>query len=158
MASVQGKTVIVTGAAGGLGKAIADAYLAAGANVIICDINAQRIATAEEGWSKTYQGKFLTQQTDVTDEKGVNELVDAAVARFGRLDVLVNNAGIVDDFSPTGALTLEKWNRVLNVNLNGTFIASKAALTQFEKQEPAGGLIINIGSNASIYGFHAGTA
>jgi NAD(P)-dependent dehydrogenase (short-subunit alcohol dehydrogenase family) len=91
MASAQGKTVIVTGAAGGLGKAIATAFLAAGANVVICDVNPERIASADAEWAQSYPDKFLTQQTDVTDEAAVQKLVDAAVAKFGRLDVLVNN-------------------------------------------------------------------
>ncbi|AEO65656.1 uncharacterized protein THITE_2112832 [Thermothielavioides terrestris NRRL 8126] len=158
MASAQGKTVLVTGAAGGLGKAIAEAFFAAGANVVVCDVHPQRIASVEEEWAKSYAGRFLTQQADVTDEAAVQKLVDAAVAKFGRLDVLVNNAGIMDDFSPVGACSKEKWDRVLNINLNGPFLASKAAIAQFEKQEPAGGVIINIGSNASIHGFKAGVA
>ncbi|GAB1311612.1 Short chain dehydrogenase [Madurella fahalii] len=158
MASAQGKTAIITGAAGGLGKAIADAFLAAGANVVICDVNLQRIAAVDDEWAKSHAGKFLTQQTDVTDEAAVQKLVDLAVAKFGRLDILVNNAAIMDDFSPVGACSKEMWDRVLNINLNGPFITTKATIAQFEKQEPAGGVIINIGSNASIYGFKSGTA
>jgi NAD(P)-dependent dehydrogenase (short-subunit alcohol dehydrogenase family) len=91
MATAQGKTVIVTGAAGGLGKAIATAFLAAGANVVICDVNPERIASVDAEWAKSYPDKFVTQQTDVTDEAAVQKLIDAAVAKFGRLDVLVNN-------------------------------------------------------------------
>ncbi|KAJ4298759.1 hypothetical protein N0V88_003791 [Collariella sp. IMI 366227] len=154
MTSTEGKTVIVTGAAGGLGKAIADAFLAAGANVVICD----RIATVEEEWGKTYADKFLTAQTDVTDEAAVQKLIDNAVAKFGRLDVLVNNAGIMDGFEPVGACSKDRWDRVLNINLTGPFVTSKAAIAQFEKQEPAGGVIINIGSSASYRGFHSGAA
>ncbi|KXX76071.1 3-oxoacyl-[acyl-carrier-protein] reductase FabG [Madurella mycetomatis] len=158
MASAQGKTAIITGAAGGLGKAIADAFLAAGANVVICDVNLQRIASVDEEWAKSYAGKFLAQQADVTDEAAIQKLVDAAVAKFGRLDILVNNAAIMDDFSPVGACSREMWDRVLNVNLNGPFVTTKIAITQFEKQVPTGGVIINIGSNASIYGFQSGAA
>ena len=156
--SAQGKTVLITGAAGGLGKVIATAFLAAGANVAICDINTQRIAKVEDEWSKTYAGKFLTREADVSDDKQVQDLVETAVARFGRLDILVNNAGIMDDFSPIGTTSNELWNNVLGVNLNGAFYASKAAIAQFETQTPVGGLIINICSNASVHGFHAGAA
>lgn len=158
MASARGKTVVVTGAAGGLGKAIATSFLAAGANVVICDINNQRIAAVEEEWIKSYAGKFLTQYTDVSSEDAVQDLIDVAVAKFGRLDILINNAGIMDAFTPVGAIPKEKWDRVMAVNLNGPYHTSKAAIAQFEKQEPSGGLIINIGSNASHYGFHAGVA
>lgn len=158
MASAQGKTVIVTGAAGGLGKATADTFLIAGANVVICDVNAQRLAAVEEEWNKTFPGKFLTAQTDVTDESAVQKLVDDAVAKFGRLDVLVNNAGVMDTFAPVGACSKDQWDRVLAINLNGPYLTCKAAVNQMEKQEPAGGSIINIGSNASWGGFKAGAA
>jgi NAD(P)-dependent dehydrogenase (short-subunit alcohol dehydrogenase family) len=158
MTSAQGKTVIVTGAAGGLGKAIATAFLAAGANVAVCDVHTERLASVEEEWSKSYADKFLTRKTDVTDEASVQALVDATVAKFGRLDVLVNSAGIMDGFEPAGACSKEKWDRVLNVNLNGPFLGTKAAIAQFEKQEPDCSVIINIGSIASVHGFKAGVA
>lgn len=158
MASAQGKVVIITGAAGGLGRAIANAFLSAGALVSICDVSQQRLAAVEDEWTKSYAGKFLTRETDVTSDKAVQELVEDTVAKFGRLDVLINNAGIMDDFSPAGAISKDLWNRVLDVNLNGPFLTTRAAIAQFEKQERPGGLIINIGSNASVYGFHAGVA
>ncbi|KAK3987438.1 hypothetical protein QBC44DRAFT_331485 [Cladorrhinum sp. PSN332] len=158
MASAQGKTVIITGAAGGLGKATADAFLAAGANVVVCDVNPQRLASVNQEWAKTYSDKFLTQQTDVTDEAAVQDLISAAASKFGRLDVFINNAGIMDDFAPVGGCSRQQWDRVLNINLTAPFITSKLAIAQFEKQEPAGGLIINIGSNASTHGFKAGAA
>ena len=158
MTSAQGKTVIVTGAAGGLGKALASAFLAAGANVAVCDVHADRLASVEEEWTKSYADKFLTRQTDVTDEAAVQKLIDDAVAKFGRLDILINSAGIMDGFEPAGACSKEKWDRILNINLNGPFLATKAAVAQFEKQEPACSVIINIGSIASVHGFKAGAA
>ncbi|KAK1775667.1 hypothetical protein QBC45DRAFT_238669 [Copromyces sp. CBS 386.78] len=158
MASAQGKTVLVTGAAGGLGKVIAETFLSAGANVVICDVNQQRISAVEEDWTKTYADRFLTKQTDVSNEAAVQELIDASVAKFGRLDVLVNNAAIMDDFSPAGDCSKELWDRVLAINLTGPFLTTKAAVKQFEKQEQPGGVIVNIGSNAGYMGFEAGVA
>jgi NAD(P)-dependent dehydrogenase (short-subunit alcohol dehydrogenase family) len=159
MTSAQGKTAIVTGAAGGLGKAIADAFLAAGANVVICDVNPQRLSAVREEWGQTtYAGKFLALQTDVTDEAAVQKLVGDAVSKFGRVDVLINNAGVMDDFSPVGACAKDLWDKVLAVNLTGPYLACKAAVAQMERQEPAGGSIVNIGSNASWSGFQAGAA
>ncbi|KAL2198435.1 hypothetical protein P885DRAFT_32415 [Corynascus similis CBS 632.67] len=158
MASAQGKTVIVTGAAGGLGKAIATAFLAAGANVAICDVVPHRIAEVIQEWDKPYGDRFITRPTNVTDEAAVQSLIDDTVAKFGRLDVLVNAAGIMDGFEPAGDLSKEKWDRVLNVNLNGPFLTTKAAIAQFEKQENPGGVIINIGSIASVHGFKSGLA
>lgn len=158
-----GKTVIVTGAGGGLGKAIATGYLQAGANVVICDVSQIRLTATEEEWSALYPGKFLALATDVTSESAVQKLVSDTVAKFGRLDVLVNNAGIMDDFSAVGECSTDMFNKILAVNIHGPFNTSKAAVTQFKAQASApapteGGLIINIGSLASKGGFHAGAA
>ncbi|KAL2158345.1 hypothetical protein VTH06DRAFT_4393 [Thermothelomyces fergusii] len=158
MASAQGKTVIVTGAGSGLGKAIATAFLAAGASVVACDVVQQRIAAAADEWSGPYDGRFITRHVDVTDAAAVQGLVDDAAAAFGRLDVLVNAAGIMDGFEPAGDLPKEKWDRVLGVNLTGPFLTTKAAIAQFEKQEGSYGVIINIGSIASVHGFKSGAA
>jgi NAD(P)-dependent dehydrogenase (short-subunit alcohol dehydrogenase family) len=158
--SAQGKTVLVTGAAGGLGKVIAETFLQAGANVVICDINQSRVSSVSDEWSRTesHAGRFLAQQADVTSEESLKALVHAAVARFGRLDVLVNNAGVMDNFTPVGACSRAEWDRVIGVNLTGTYLATKIAVNQMEAQEPRGGLIINIGSNASYRGMSAGVA
>lgn len=159
-------TVIVTGAAGGLGKAIATAFLAAGSNVAICDVNQERLTAAEKEWLAAGHGaeRILTTTTDVTDPASVQALVDKTASRFGRLDLLVNNAGIMDDFSPAGECPPELWARVLGVNLNGPFYATRAAVAQFQKQQDGessgggGGLIINICSVAARTGHSAGAA
>lgn len=153
-------TVIVTGGAGGLGKAIATAFLAAGSNVAACDVNQERLAATEQEWlaAGTEAERVLALMTDVTDPASVQALVDTTVARFGRLDLLVNNAGIMDDFSPAAECSPEQWARVLGVNLNGPFYATRSAVAHFRKHEPAGGLIINICSVAAKSGHNAGAA
>lgn len=173
--SAAGKTAIITGAAGGLGKVIAETFLKAGANVAICDINQQRLTAVEEQWSKENDGEFLAVQTDVTSEESVQNLFDKTVAKFGRVDILVNvshpshgtrtpanvvhqNAGIMDNFTPAGACEISHWEKVLAVNLTGPFITTKAAVNQMASQSPAGGSIINIGSNASWRGMSSGVA
>ncbi|KAB5560228.1 hypothetical protein GE09DRAFT_1220882 [Coniochaeta sp. 2T2.1] len=126
----------------------------AGANVAICDINHSRISSVSEEWSKTsaHDGKFLAQQADITSESSLKSLVDAVVAKFGRLDVLVNNAGVMDDFTPVGECSRSEWDRVIGVNLTGSYLATKLAVNQMLAQDPAGrgGSIINIGSNAGM--------
>lgn len=154
--SLQGTTVLVTGAAGGLGKAIATAYLEAGANVAICDINEERLSQARADLAP--KGPFLAVTTDVTDETAVAALVDDVVARFGRLDVLVSNAGMADKFDPVGSLSKEHWDRVIGLNLTGSFLAFRAAVNAMEKQSPPGGTIIQIGSAASTHGMASGVA
>ncbi|OIW31130.1 NAD(P)-binding protein [Coniochaeta ligniaria NRRL 30616] len=158
--SAQGKTALITGAGGGLGKVIAETFLLAGANVVICDINPSRVSAVQDEWSATdsYAGRFLVRQADVTSEESLQSLVDAVVAQFGRLDVLVNNAGVMDDFTPVGACPRVEWDRVIGVNLTGTYLATKIAVNQMEAQEPKGGSIINIGSNASYRGMSSGVA
>ncbi|KAH6648751.1 hypothetical protein BKA67DRAFT_522668 [Truncatella angustata] len=156
MTSLQGTTVLVTGAAGGLGKVIAATYLEAGANVAICDINEARLSATKEEFEPT--GRFAAFKTDITDEAAVTSLVSDVVSKFGRLDILVNNAGLMDVFDPVGELKKETWDKLLNVNLTGSFLCMKAAVNTFQKQEPRGGTIIQIGSNASYMGFCAGTA
>lgn len=163
-------TVIVTGAGGGLGKAIATAFLAAGSNVAICDVNQARLEATEKEWLAAGHAaeRILTTTTDVTDVASVQALVDSTAARFGRLDLLVNNAGIMDDFSPAAECSPELWARVMGVNLNGPFYATRAAVAQFQKQdqggegegegEGRGGLIINICSVAAKSGHNAGAA
>lgn len=158
--SLHGITALVTGGASGLGHAIAVKFLEEGGNVVICDVNNDRLQHLVEAWNKgaKYTGRTLLLQTDVTDESSVNKLMGEIVARFGRLDILVNNAGIMDKFDPVGSCDKTLWDRVLAVNLTGPFITSKAAVNQMEAQEPAGGIIINIGSNSSYQGLFAGAA
>lgn len=154
--SLQGTTVLVTGAGGGLGKVIASTYLDAGANVAICDINDERLSAVKEEFDST--GRFVAIKTDVTDESAVDSLVSEVVSKFGGLDILVNNAGLMDIFDPIGELKKKTWDNIISVNLTGSFLCMKAAVNAFQKQAPRGGLILQIGSNASYMGFCAGTA
>ncbi|KAJ8120911.1 hypothetical protein O1611_g10238 [Lasiodiplodia mahajangana] len=155
--SVAGKTIVISGAAGGLGKAIASAFLEAGANVAIFDVNEERLKGTATEWEK-YGDKAITAKTDITDETSVNDFFTNAVAKFGRIDMLINNAGVMDKFDGAGTLSLDLWNHVIGVNLTGAFLCTKAAVNAFEKQNPSGGTIINIGSIASFRGLNAGAA
>ncbi|KAI0536154.1 hypothetical protein GGR58DRAFT_404915 [Xylaria digitata] len=155
--SAAGKTIVITGGAGGLGKAIASAFLAAGANVAVFDVNEGRLKETAAEWEK-YGDKFITAQTDITDETAVNTFFANASAKFGRIDLLVNNAGIMDRFDAAGTTPLDLWNRVIGVNLTGAYLCTKAAINAFEAQSPSGGTIISIGSIASVRGLNAGAA
>lgn len=146
--SFAGKTVIVTGAAGGIGRAIAEHFARAGAGIVIADIadEAGRAAAAElEGAGA--RARFV--HCDVGDEGDVAGLIDTALAfGSGRLDVLVNNAGILDsaDFLD---LPLAEFDRVLRVNVRGAFLAGQAAARQMVAQVKAGGepgTVINMSS------------
>ncbi|KAI0814721.1 hypothetical protein GGR55DRAFT_444898 [Xylaria sp. FL0064] len=155
--SAAGQTIVVTGGAGGLGKAIASAFLDAGANVAIFDVNEGRLKETATEWEK-HGDRFIVSQTDITDETAVNTFFANVSKKFGRIDMLVNNAGVMDKFDPAGTLPLDLWNRVIGVNLTGAYLCTKAAINAFEAQKPYGGTIINIASVSSIRGLNAGAA
>ena len=155
-ASLDNFTVIVTGGAGGLGKAIAVAFLAAGSNVAVCDVSAPRIAEISAEWESAHAGKFLASQADITDEAASKAFVDSVVAKFGKLDMLVNNAGVMDSYDPVGSTDKAVWDRVIGVNVTGLFLMTKAAVNVMAAA--GGGTIINIGSVAGYRGLCAGAA
>lgn len=156
MASLEKYTVIVTGGAGGLGRAIATAFLAGGGNVAVCDVSEPRIAEVTAEWKASYSSKFLASKTDITDEAASKAFVDSVVAKFGKLDMLVNNAGVMDSFDPVGETDKAVWDRVIGVNVTGLFLMTKAAVNVMTAAN--GGTIINIGSTASYRGMMAGAA
>ncbi|KAI1260423.1 NAD(P)-binding protein [Xylariaceae sp. FL1019] len=154
-----GKTVVVTGAGGGLGKVLASALLDAGANVAVCDVNETRLKeTATEWEAKHDASKFIATIANITDEASVTKFFSDVSAKFGRVDMLINNAGIMDKFDAAGTTDLDLWNQVINVNLTGAFLCTKAAVNVFEAQTPVGGTIINIASIAALRGLNAGAA
>lgn len=156
MASLENLAVIVTGGAGGLGKAIAAAFLAAGSQVAVCDVSAPRVAEVTTEWEASHSGKFIAATADITDEAASQAFVDSVVAKFGKLDMLINNAGIMDSFDPIGTTDKAVWDRVMNVNVTGLFLMTKAAINVMTAA--GSGTIINIGSTASYRGTMAGAA
>lgn len=156
MPSLENFTVVVTGAAGGLGKAIATAFLEAGANAAICDVSAERIEATSSEWEAAHANRFLASRTDITDEAAVTGFIGEVVGKFGKVDMLVNNAGIMDRFDPVGETDKALWDRVMGVNVTGAFLATKAAVNAMAPR--GAGTIINIGSIASYRGLAAGAA
>lgn len=138
----EGKVVVITGGAQGIGRATAERFIAEGAKVVIADVNAERLhATAAEIGMKD---NILAVVADVAEKDQVDALVAAAVKTFGRIDVMVNNAGIAPvmdflDISP------ETFDRVIGVNLKGAFLGTQAAARAMIVQGE-GGVIINMSS------------
>jgi len=134
----------VTGAGSGIGRAVALALLNAGFSVALAgrrpDALEQTIAQAAAGSSS------LAVATDVADEASVNGLFRAVIERFGRLDLLFNNAGVGAPSIAFEELSLEQWNEVVAVNLTGAFLCARAAVRIMKRQRPQGGRIINNGS------------
>lgn len=138
------KVAIVTGGAQGIGKAIAKAFLEKGWSTVIAD--SDREAGEETAQEFTALGTIVFIETDVSDEEQVGRLFQQTMRHFGRIDALINNAGISNN-KPLEHLSLEEWNRVLGVNLAGTFLCAKHAAPHLAK---SGGTIINIASTRSI--------
>ena len=149
MRQLENKVAIVTGAAGGIGEAIARALAAAGAAVVVADINdaaSKAVAESLRGGG----GQAICQHTDVGSSADIERLVAAAVAHFGKLDILVNNAGIA---LPGAAADIseEDWTRTLNINLSSVWRGMKYAIPPMLNN--GGGSIINISSTQSLLGF-----
>lgn len=140
---LDGKKAFVTGGARGIGKCIAVALAEAGADVAIVDVNlAEAQKTAKEIADAT-KSKMIAIKADITSQKEVDDMIDTILAQFGRIDVAFCNAGIGHGV-PVEDDNLEDWNRVINVNLNGTFLTAQAAGKVMIKQ--GGGSIINTAS------------
>ena len=139
------KVAIVTGAGTGIGKASALALLQAGYAVVLAGRRAERLqaAVAEAG---PLAAQALIVPADVRDPASVQALFARTEERFGRLDLLFNNAGIGSRAAPLEDLELENWRATLDINLTGTFLCLQAAFRQMKQQSPAGGRIINNGS------------
>jgi meso-butanediol dehydrogenase/(S,S)-butanediol dehydrogenase/diacetyl reductase len=141
------RSVLVTGAAKGIGRGIAERMLADGEHVVIADND----AAATQAFIDEAQSERLSAvHCDVTDEASVQAAVDTAVERHGGLDVMVNNAGILF-VSALVDSTLEQWRRIVDINLIGVFLGSRAAARQMISQG-RGGVIINASSGAGRHG------
>lgn len=152
----DGKCVVVTGASSGMGRKIALDFAKEGATVIAV---ARRLERLEEiaKEAESFAGKILPYQGDISLEEVNNGMIDYAVKECGKLDVLVNNAGIMDEFTPIGELTDELFNKVMAVNLNGPIYAMRKAVQVMLEQETKGN-IVNIASIGGVCGARAGVA
>jgi NAD(P)-dependent dehydrogenase (short-subunit alcohol dehydrogenase family) len=138
-----GKLVLVTGGAQGVGKGIAEAVLAAGGSVLIGDVDAEAGKACIDEWKAGDRAAFLV--LDVAKEASVKRFVDTALRRFGRIDGLVNNAGIARAHTgPIEKLQWSEWKRRIDTNLGGVFLCSKHALPALKKSN---GAIVNISSS-----------
>jgi NAD(P)-dependent dehydrogenase (short-subunit alcohol dehydrogenase family) len=152
MNDVSGQVVIVTGAGSGLGRAIAKLFHSNGAKVFATDINKENLDSLKTDFGHSTE----TCHVDMADPGSVTGMIEKAVSRFGRIDVLINNAGIMDDFSPVGEVSDAMWDRVMKVNVEGPFRAMRAVIPVMLKQ--GAGAIINIASIGGLQGARAGAA
>jgi 3-oxoacyl-[acyl-carrier protein] reductase len=148
---LAGKVVLVTAAAGtGIGFAVARRALAEGADVVVSDYHERRLGEARDSLAALGLGRVEAVVCDVTSTAAVDALIADVVSAMGRLDVLVNNAGLGGQ-TPVVDMTDDEWDRVLNVTLTSTMRATRSAL-QYFRSAPHGGVIVN---NASVLGWRA---
>ncbi|RMF86887.1 MAG: glucose 1-dehydrogenase [Nitrospinota bacterium] len=146
--TLQGRVAVVTGGNGGIGKGMAMGLASAGADIVIAARNQEKTSqTVKEIEAMGRQALGI--QVEVQRAEDVSRMVETTLDRFGRIDILINNAGIVVR-KPPEELTEEEWDRVMDINLKGMFLCSKAVYPVMKRQ--GGGKIINIGSMMSLFG------
>ena len=147
--NISGKVIVITGASSGLGEATARHLAASGASVVLGARRSERIeALAEELNTAGYKATAVP--TDVSDKSQVKKLVDTAVETYGRIDVMLNNAGLMP-LAPLEQLKIDEWDQMIDVNLKGTLYGIAAALPHMKAQKS--GHIINV---SSVYGHKLG--
>ena len=139
MARLENKTAIITGAADGMGAAEAKLFAAEGARVLAVDINAEKLEAACGGLG----GTVKTLAADITGQGAAERIIGEAVAAFGGLDIIANNAGVVD-YETVDIMRADNWRRTMDVNLNAMFFLCQRAIPEMRKR--GGGRIINVAS------------
>jgi NAD(P)-dependent dehydrogenase (short-subunit alcohol dehydrogenase family) len=152
MKKLENKVAVITGAGAGMGKAITLLFVNNGCKVIAADINQDRLNTLGAEVKKM-GGIITTIKADMANEVDIDAMIKLAKNTYGTLNILVNNAGIMDNFQPVGEVDNDTWNRVMKVNVDGPYKAMRGAIKIF--MENGSGTIINI---ASIGGLKGGVA
>ncbi len=148
--SFTGKCAIVTGAGKGIGKSVAMKLAKGGAKLVLCDINEEMIKSVEDE-IKEFNPDVISCAFDISDEQAVYDMVEKAKNTFGRVDILINNAGIYTvDMGPFAESSSSSWKKKTEINIYGTMYATRAVLPYMIEQRY--GKIVNIGSVAGVYG------
>ncbi|MBE3556322.1 MAG: SDR family oxidoreductase [Firmicutes bacterium] len=150
------KVAVITGAGSGMGRAASLLFAQEGAKVVAVDYVGE---TAEETVQRIHSqgGGAVAVTADVSHWEDVSRAVETAVQHFGRLDIMINNAGVFDGFKPCLETDEAWWDRIININLKGVFLGCKRAIQQFLAQG-GGGIIVNTASVAGLGGMAGGTA
>ncbi len=154
--SLEGRAAVITGAAKGIGFAIARRFAEAGADILLADVDKASVEESAKALTTAFGARTKALITDVTREQDVIDAADTCMKEFGRLDIWVNNAGIYPD-SLLLDLSVGDWDKVQSINLRGAFIGSREAARRMKDAPMNGGVIINIESVGAFRG-HAGLA
>lgn len=152
---LEEKVVLLTGASAGMGKDMALLFAKEGAKVVAVARRKNKLDEISKE-AENLPGQVLALQGDVSKNEDIDNMVDFTMEKYGKIDVLVNNAGILDNFTPLGELIDELWNKVIDINLTTPMKLARKVLPIMEKQEK--GNIINISSLGGLNGGRAGAA
>lgn len=150
---LQDRVAVVTGAASGMGKSIAELYAKEGARVIVADLNLEGAEQVAAGIVSN-GGVAKALKVNVALVEDINNMIDTAVNEYGTLDILVNNAGIMDGFEPVGDINDERWDLIFDINTKSVMRSTRKALPIF--LEKGKGVIVNTASTGGVSGAHAG--
>ncbi|WP_117170082.1 SDR family oxidoreductase [Paraliobacillus sediminis] len=152
---LKDKVSVVTGAASGMGKAIAELYAKEGSKVIVADLNIEGAEATVEAITQN-GGNAKAVKVNVANLADVENMIDTAVKEYGTLDILVNNAGIMDGMEAVGDVEDERWDLIFDINTKAVMRAMRKAIPIFE--EKGKGIIVNTASTGGLNGAHAGAA
>ncbi|MFT4960968.1 MAG: 3-oxoacyl-[acyl-carrier protein] reductase [Paracoccaceae bacterium] len=141
---LQGKTAIITGGASGFGAGMVRKFIAEGARVMIADINSEAAADMASDLGE----QAIAQTTDVSNGASVQAMADAALAHFGHLDILINNAGVTHLPTPLDEVSEDDFDRVFNINMKSVYLTARALVPHMKQREQ--GTILNIASTAGV--------
>lgn len=157
--TLKARSALVTGASRGIGLAISQRLASEGCSVLMADIDAEAVEAAAEAVSQETGSRAVASVADVTRKEDAVRLVDEAISHFGGLDVLINNAGVIQ-IKPWLEITEDDWDRIFDVNLKGTFLMCQQVAPHMK--ERGGGRIVNLASNAArgraVNSLHYGAA
>ncbi len=151
--NISGKTIVITGASSGLGETTARHLASKGANVVLGARREERLQSITKDINTKGLGKAIYLKTDVTNKNEVQALVEKALNEFGKMDVIINNAGLMS-IAPLTEVKVDEWDRMIDINIKGVLYGIAAALPIFQKQES--GHFINLSSVAGIKVFSPG--
>ncbi|WP_413475714.1 SDR family oxidoreductase [Staphylococcus equorum] len=150
---LKDKVAIVTGAASGMGKAIAELYAKEGAKVILADLNLEKAEAVSKEINEN-NGVAQAIEVNIVEQEDIDNMIDTTIESYGTLDILVNNAGVMDGFEPVGDILDERWDLIFDINTKGAMRAMRKAIPIF--LEKGKGIIINTTSTGGLNGAHAG--
>lgn len=150
--ALVGKVAVITGGGSGIGKAMVERFLAEGASCVAADINKASVDKLVEDLSGEYEGKVVSYEVNVACKDQVEAMIDFCIETYGKMDIIINNAGIMDNLLPIAELPDEMWDRIMSINLDSVMYACRKSVRYFLETKREG-VIIN---TASLSGLCAG--